>query len=527
VVDDKPENLFSLTSVLNLHNFQVETAESGEEALKKVLNNSYSLIILDVQMPGMDGFEVAEAINGYSKAKDTPIIFLSAVSKDKRFISKGYTSGCVDYVTKPVDPDILLLKVKTFYRLSEQRRELIRVQKSLQTEIDIRKQAQSELELRMEELFSVLEALPQIAFTIKTNGAIEYVNEEWYKYSTQQHLFPEAHPDYINVYKRWEESFRRGNKFVSEIRIRRIDTGTYPYHLLRIIPVKQGQTILKWVGTFTDIHHQKEVNEMLEKKVGERTQELISKNEELEVKNNELQQFAWVASHDLKEPLRKIQTYNYLIRDKLEEYHSVAPYIDRTIQSSKRMSEMIDNLLRYARLSVLAPFEPTDLNVIVEEILSDLEIVIAEKQAIVTVGKLPVIDCVPSQLRQVFQNLVSNSLKFTRPGVVPEVSVTADIIGEKSADAVPVPEGSFCRIIVNDNGIGFNEKYLDRIFLIFQRLHNPRVYEGIGIGLSITKKIVERHNGLITAKSAENEGSDFIIVLPLSQDQPANNITRM
>ncbi|HVW62999.1 MAG TPA: hybrid sensor histidine kinase/response regulator [Puia sp.] len=146
IVDDKPENIFSLKTILELHSFPTDTALSGEEALKKILRHSYALIILDVQMPGMDGFEVAEAISGYSKAKDIPIIFLSAVNTDKKFITKGYTSGGMDYITKPIDPDILLLKVKTFYRLNEQNRELNRIQSSLRSEIEFRKKVESELE---------------------------------------------------------------------------------------------------------------------------------------------------------------------------------------------------------------------------------------------------------------------------------------------------------------------------------------------------------------------------------------------
>jgi signal transduction histidine kinase len=146
IVDDKPENVFSLKTILELHAFPTDTALSGEQALKKILRQSYALIILDVQMPGMDGFEVAEAISGYSKAKDIPIIFLSAASTDKKFITKGYTSGGVDYITKPVDPDILLLKVKTFYRLYEQNSELNRIQASLRSEIEFRKKAEAELQ---------------------------------------------------------------------------------------------------------------------------------------------------------------------------------------------------------------------------------------------------------------------------------------------------------------------------------------------------------------------------------------------
>lgn len=142
IVDDTPENLISLKRVLERNNFEVDTASSGEEALKKVLKNAYVLIILDVQMPGMDGFEVAEAISGYSKARETAIIFLSAANTELRFIAKGYSSGGLDYITKPVDMDVLLLKVKTFYRIYEQSRKLIEIQKALLDEIEFRKQAE-------------------------------------------------------------------------------------------------------------------------------------------------------------------------------------------------------------------------------------------------------------------------------------------------------------------------------------------------------------------------------------------------
>lgn len=142
IVDDTPENIISLKKVLNKHGFEVDTAASGEEALKKVLKNSYVLIILDVQMPGMDGFEVAEAISGYSKAKETAIIFLSAANTDFKFIQKGYLSGGLDYITKPVDINLLMLKVQTFYRIYEQNRKLQEVQQQLLDEIETRKAAE-------------------------------------------------------------------------------------------------------------------------------------------------------------------------------------------------------------------------------------------------------------------------------------------------------------------------------------------------------------------------------------------------
>lgn len=142
IVDDQPENLFSLKQILELNHFETDTANSGDEALKKVLKNSYSLVILDVQMPGMDGFEVAEIMSEYSKTKDVSIIFLSAVNTDKNFIKKGYASGAVDYIIKPVDPDILLLKVKTFFRLYEQTQKLNCIQQALMKEVETRKEAE-------------------------------------------------------------------------------------------------------------------------------------------------------------------------------------------------------------------------------------------------------------------------------------------------------------------------------------------------------------------------------------------------
>src|SRR3954462_14566078 len=337
IVDDKPENIFSLKSILKLHNFLIDSADSGEEALKKILNNAYSLIIMDVQMPGMDGFEVAETIAGFNKSKDTPIIFLSAVNTDKRFITKGYTSGGIDYVTKPVDPDILIMKVKTFYKLSEQKRELTTIQDSLRKEIEIRKKAQDDSDIRMQELRQVLESLPEIAFTIKNNGEIEYANKRWYEYSPTLQTFPEIHSDNTFDSEHWKEVLKTGVEFSSEVRIKNITNQEYRYFLLKIIPVKQGDTILKFIGTFSDIHQQKLTNEVLEQKVAERTSELSTKNQELEITNHELQQFAWVVSHDLKEPLRKIQAFCGIIRDKfLKGNEEAESYLERAIASSNR-----------------------------------------------------------------------------------------------------------------------------------------------------------------------------------------------
>lgn len=524
IVDDRPENILPLKKILELHDFKTDSAESGEEALKKILKNSYSVIIMDVQMPGMDGFEVAEAISGFGKAKDTPIIFLSAVNKEKKFITKGYSSGGIDYLTKPVDADILLLKVKTFYKLYEQQQELKAIQHSLQYEIEIRKKAQEELAGRMEELRVILESLPQIAFTIGVDGKIEFVNEHWFQVSADANVFPESHPE-DNLYERWETSFRNGQEFTGEARLRNLETQEYKYFLIKIIPILQNGITIRWVGTFTDIHQQKMANELLEHKVEVRTKELLDKNSELETTNHELQQFAWVVSHDLKEPLRKIQTFSHLVKDKyLNENAEAVSYLNRSISSSARMSRLISDLLDYSRLSVKAHFQPTDLNSLLDDLLSDFDEIILNKQAEIRISKLPIIDTIPSQIRQVFQNLISNALKFSKEGIPPVINVTSTIIADKHVDAAEHYEGQYCKIVIEDNGIGFDEKFLDRIFVIFQRLNNMNSYEGTGIGLAIAKKIMDKHNGVISARSAENRGAQFILILPLVQEQALNEI---
>jgi len=398
IVDDKKENIIPLKKILELHGMQADSAESGEEALRKILKQEYSLIIMDVQMPGMDGFEVAETLSGSNRTKDIPVIFLSAINKEKKYISKGYETGAVDYITKPVDPDLLILKVKSFLKLYQQQQELKDIRDLLSKEIEIRKEAQENLEI----------------------------------------------------------------------------------------------------------------------KVLERTRQLVAKNEELELINHELQQFTWVVSHDLKEPLRKIEIFIKIIKEKYLVEDTIAhDYIDRTVSAAQRMSKLITELLEYARLSSDVDFETTDLNETLGEVLADFEFITHQKQATIHVDELPVLEGIPGQLRQVFQNLIGNALKFAKADTKPVIKISYERIAQKSFKSALDSRGNYCRITVADNGIGFEEHYVDKIFIIFQSLNPRNVYEGTGIGLAIAKKIIDKHNGLITAQSQPGIGSSFILILPL------------
>ena len=214
----------------------------------------------------------------------------------------------------------------------------------------------------------------------------------------------------------------------------------------------------------------------------------------------------------MKEPLRKISIFSNLLRDKNEAAldDSSQRYLNNIIQASGRMSNLIDDLLTFSRLSQAnIEFQRVDLTELLHGIVQDLEIPIQEKAATITIGELPVIDGISLQLGQVFQNLISNSLKFSRPDVPPVIRIDAILEGNGSAQV--------CHITYEDNGIGFKQDYSDKIFEIFQRLHTREKYEGTGVGLAIVKKIVSLHNGQIRAFGEEENGARFEIDLPVKQ----------
>ncbi len=253
-------------------------------------------------------------------------------------------------------------------------------------------------------------------------------------------------------------------------------------------------------------------NTKLENEVKDRTSSLKEVNEilgqkidELAKSNKELESFNYIASHDLQEPLRKIQTFLTLIKQRGKDEATVIGYMDKINTSAERMSALISDVLTYSKLSIEKHFVPIDLNIIIDNVLSDYELVISEKNAVVKKGILPIINAVPPQMHQLFSNLISNALKY---------SSNAPIIEIKS-EIKTVKDLQIAEIIVADNGIGFDDQYSDQIFKLFQRLHGKSEYSGTGIGLSICKKITEQHNGNISAKSEIGKGTTFTVQLPV------------
>jgi len=273
-----------------------------------------------------------------------------------------------------------------------------------------------------------------------------------------------------------------------------------------------SMVLLAWFLSVREVRQRERMTHLLEERVRERTAELATVNTSLRQSNRELEQFASVASHDLQEPLRKIEAFGDRLKMNRDTLNDQArDYLDRILNSASRMRTLINDLLSFSRIATRAqPFKPVDMGQIAREVVGDLESRIADLEGRVELQELPSIEADPTQLRQLLQNLIGNALKFHRPGVKPVVRVSCERI-ESPGRSPQV------RLTVADNGIGFEEQYLDRIFEVFQRLHGRNEFEGTGIGLAICRKILERHGGTISARSTPGEGSTFIATLPVEQ----------
>ncbi|MDM8549663.1 ATP-binding protein [Desulfobacterales bacterium HSG2] len=372
IVDDKEENLYALRDVLREADAEIITATSSIEGLKATLNHEFALIILDVQMPEMDGYELAEAIRSQKQTEKVPITFMSAVYSTDYYVFKGYQSGAVDFIVNPVDPQVIVNKVKVFVDLDQQKRELA-----------------------------------------------------------------------------------------------------------------------------ASLEKQQSLNDRLAETVAE-----------LKRSNKELEQFAYVASHDLQEPLRMVISYVNLLerryKGKLDA--DADDFIGFATDGALRMRTLINDLLEFSRVGTRRePLKAVKTEDVLTQTLSDLRLTVRESGAEVTRDTLPTVMADSSQLKQLFQNLISNAIKF-RGEAPPRVHMTAE---EKNGEWV---------FSVRDNGIGIAAEYHDQIFVIFKRLHGRTDYPGNGIGLAVCKKIVERHGGRIWMESREGVGTTFYFTIPLSKE---------
>jgi two-component system CheB/CheR fusion protein len=273
-----------------------------------------------------------------------------------------------------------------------------------------------------------------------------------------------------------------------------------------------------YINTLSDIEDQKLSMEQLDKLISERTRALEETNKELERSNNELQQFAYVASHDLQEPLRKIITFS----DRLNNFKENVPekaknYIKKISECSLRMTKLIDDLLNFSSITNAdKKFVKTDLGKVIKDVLVDFDLIINQRKARVNYDGLPEVQAIPVQMEQLFHNLISNSLKFAKDDSEPVITISGYKMPADELKKYPQLDQSrsYVRLSFKDDGIGFSAEFAEQIFVIFQRLNEQKNVPGTGIGLALCRKIVDNHGGIISAASKKGEGAEFVIVLP-------------
>ncbi len=392
------------------------------------------------------------------------------------------------------------------------------------------------------------ESVPQMVWNADAAGRVTYFNIRCRDFAGGTDAPTVAdwwrrvlHPaDEIAVVAAWQRVVEgRAEPEAWEARVRRAADGQYRWFVITVVPLRRpAGGVDQWIGSLSDIDDQKRQAGRLELMVREQTAALVQTNdvlraevadrlraerremeaaEELRRSNGELEKFAYVASHDLQEPLRKIQAFGGRLAAKYADAldDTGKDYIDRMQSSAARMRVLINDLLAFSRVATRTdPFVPVDLAGVMRDVLADVEVRLAEAGGRVDVGDLPTVPADPTQMRQLFQNLIANALKFRRPDVPPVVWVGVRQDEDKSSQVVGSSSPTAVRIVVADNGIGFEQTYADRIFEVFQRLHGRGEYEGTGIGLAICRKIVERHGGTITARGVPGVGAEFTIDLP-------------
>ena len=409
LVDDRADNLLSLETILEPDGYHFVKANSGREALKILLTEfDFALILMDVKMPNLNGFETATMIYEREKLRHIPIIFITANHYGEENIFQGYKSGAVDYIYKPINPALVRAKVSVFVDLYKKNHLL----------------------------------LAQEKYLISVNMSLEL-----------------------------------------EVRERMIS----------------------------------------EEKVKQLNQTLLENIERLESVNKQLDNFAYMASHDLQEPLRKIRIFC----DHLEINHKSVlnddgkNNIEKIQRSCKRMQELIQDILTFSTLTMdKRQFEKSDLNELVKDVLNEMDGYINEKNANISVENLPSMFVNPVLIRPLFHNLISNSIKYSKTEVSPVIRISSDYeFSEAETENNGHGNNRYCRIIFEDNGIGFEQEYSEQIFGMFKRLHGKNQYHGTGIGLAICKKIAEEHNGYISAISKVNEGATFIVSLPMHEEE--------
>ncbi|MGA2431704.1 MAG: ATP-binding protein, partial [Candidatus Acidiferrum sp.] len=513
LVDDTPENLVSLEATLSGLGEELVFANSGREALRHVLNDDFAAILLDVRMPDMDGFETAELIRSRPRSREIPILFLTGY-RNEEHLFRGYDLGAVDFLFKPIVPEVLRSKVAVFVELS-------RSNAKLKEQADeLRKQA-AVLQKAEQRFRSLLEAAPDAMVMCREDGTIVMVN------SRTEVLFNCGRDKLVSkdirtlvpgwgfrLQAAWDEDFGQAifGSVERGVELLAFPDSRSPFPVEITFSPLQTDEGMVITSAIRDISERKRTDEQirqlnanLEERVLERTEALLRSNEEL-------QQFAYVASHDLQEPLRTVSIYAQLLakRYRGQLQGDADQFITFIVESAERMERLIHDLLDFSQVEARGAdfFTKLGCDTVLDDAIRNLRSLIEESRAVVTRDPLPLVTGDAVQLTRLFQNLLVNSIKY-RAEEAPHIHIAAE-----------AGSGEW-RFSVRDNGIGIEPQYAEKVFGIFKCLQPRDRSSGNGMGLAICRKIVSRHEGRIWVESELGKGATFYFTLPRDEAAPA------
>ncbi|MEG5059779.1 response regulator [Microcoleus sp. A2-C5] len=507
LVDDRPENLVALEAILNSHSYNLVQANSGAEALRCLLNDDFAVILLDVQMPGMDGFETATLIRSRDRSRSTPIIFVTAFSSNDTHVFKGYSLGAVDYLFKPLEPEILTSKVQVFVELFQKTAEVKRQATQLAT-------VNNELSKSEERFRTLCACSPLGIYLADVEGRCTYMNPRCQEISGlildenlvsvwQRSVHPENRDRVVADWLGW---IKEGHEYSSEFRL--VDNEDVRWIHVQSSPMFSDLgKLIGHVGTVRDITDRKQAEE----ERGRLIREQVAR-QEAERANQMKDEFLAILSHELRTPLNAILGWSRLLRAKKFDQETIDKALETIERNAKSQAQLVEDILDVSRIlrgKLNFNLYPIQLKNVIEmaidslKPLAETKSIVIEFQSDSNVGKV-IGDS--DRLQQVIWNLLSNAIKFT-----PEegkIEVRLKLVGDEA------------QIQIIDSGIGIAPDFLPYVFDRFRQADSSttRSYGGLGLGLAIVRHLVEQHGGKVGAQNNTGEGAKFTVSLPVAED---------